>query len=99
MPLVTALIAGRADDSNRGRYMGLFSLVFSLAFVIAPAGGTAIYDRFGADAVWYVCCGSLRPLCRRLLRPPPLLGEALETRGGQTYLAPASFTCSSGRRP
>ena len=57
MPLVTALIAGRADDSSRGRYMGLFSLIFSLAFVIAPAGGTAIYDRFGGDAVWYVCCG------------------------------------------
>ena len=57
MPLVTALIAARADDSNRGRYMGLFSLVFSLAFVIAPAGGTAIYDRLGPDAVWYVSCG------------------------------------------
>jgi predicted MFS family arabinose efflux permease len=55
MPLVTALIAARADDSNRGRYMGVFSFVFSLAFIIAPAGGTAIYDRFGADAVWYVC--------------------------------------------
>jgi MFS family permease len=57
MPLVTALIAGRADDSNRGRYMGVFSLVFSLAFIIAPAGGTAIYEQLGADAVWYVCCG------------------------------------------
>ena len=55
MPLLGALIAGRADDANRGRYMGVFSLVFSLAFVIAPAGGTAIYGRFGGDAVWYVC--------------------------------------------
>jgi predicted MFS family arabinose efflux permease len=35
--------------------MGLFSFVFSLAFIVAPAGGMAIYDRFGADAVWYVC--------------------------------------------
>jgi predicted MFS family arabinose efflux permease len=55
MPLVSALIAGRADDANRGRYMGLFSFVFSLAFIIAPAGGTAIYGRFGGDAVWIVC--------------------------------------------
>jgi len=55
MPLVTALISARADDSNRGRYMGAFSFVFSLAFVIAPAGGTAIYERLGPDAVWYVC--------------------------------------------
>jgi predicted MFS family arabinose efflux permease len=55
MPLVSALIAGRADDTNRGRYMGLFSFVFSLAFIVAPAGGTAIYGRFGGDAVWIVC--------------------------------------------
>jgi len=55
MPLVTALIAGRADDANRGRYMGMFSFSFSLAFIISPAAGTAIYERFGGDAVWIVC--------------------------------------------
>jgi predicted MFS family arabinose efflux permease len=55
MPLVTALIAGRATDATRGRYMGIFSLVFSLAFIIAPAGGMAVYDHFGGDAVWIVC--------------------------------------------
>lgn len=55
MPLATALIAGRADDANRGRYMGMFSFSFSLAFIIAPAAGTAIYDRFGDDMVWVVC--------------------------------------------
>ncbi len=57
MPLLTALIAARADDSIRGRYMGMFSFAFSLAFVVAPAGGTAIYEHLGPDAVWYVCCG------------------------------------------
>jgi MFS family permease len=55
MPLVTALIAGRADDATRGRYMGMFSFSFSLAFIISPAAGTAIYQRFGGDAVWVVC--------------------------------------------
>jgi predicted MFS family arabinose efflux permease len=55
MPLVTALIAGRADDTTRGRYMGMFSFSFSLAFVVAPAAGMAIYERFGGDAVWIVC--------------------------------------------
>ena len=54
MPLVTALIAGRADDTTRGRYMGMFSFSFSLAFIISPAAGTAIYERFGGDAVWYI---------------------------------------------
>jgi predicted MFS family arabinose efflux permease len=55
MPLVTALIAGRADDTTRGRYMGMFSFSFSLAFIVSPAAGTAIYERFGGDAVWIVC--------------------------------------------
>jgi predicted MFS family arabinose efflux permease len=58
MPLVTALIAGRADDSNRGRYMGLNSFAFSLAFIVGPAVGTAIYDGLGPDAVWYVCAAT-----------------------------------------
>jgi MFS family permease len=57
MPLVTALIAGRADDTTRGRYMGMFSFSFSLAFIISPAAGTVIYQRFGGDAVWIVCAG------------------------------------------
>jgi predicted MFS family arabinose efflux permease len=58
MPLVTALIAGRATDANRGRYMGLNSFAFSLAFVVAPPVGTAIYDGLGPDAVWYVCAAT-----------------------------------------
>ena len=57
MPLVSALIAGRADHSTRGRYMGIFSLGFSLAFIIAPTAGTAVYGRFGGDALWFGCAG------------------------------------------
>jgi predicted MFS family arabinose efflux permease len=58
MPLVTALISERADDSNRGRYMGLNSFSFSLAFIVGPAVGTAIYDGLGPDAVWYICAAT-----------------------------------------
>jgi len=58
MPLVTALIAQRAVDANRGRYMGLSSFSFSLAFVVAPVVGTAIYDGLGPDAVWYICAAT-----------------------------------------
>ncbi|MCK7462014.1 MAG: MFS transporter [Sphingobacterium sp.] len=36
MPLITALISSRADDANRGRYMGMFSFIFSLAFIVGP---------------------------------------------------------------
>jgi len=58
MPLVTALISERADDSNRGRYMGLNSFSFSLAFIVGPVVGTAIYDGLGPDAVWYACAAT-----------------------------------------
>jgi predicted MFS family arabinose efflux permease len=58
MPLVTALVSERADDSNRGRYMGINSFSFSLAFIVGPAVGMAIYDGLGPDAVWYVCAAA-----------------------------------------
>lgn len=71
MPLVSALIAGRADEATRGRYMGIFSLGFSLAFIIAPAAGTAVYGRFGGDALWFGCAGVslLLTAAFSLLRP------------------------------
>jgi predicted MFS family arabinose efflux permease len=71
MPLVTALIAGRADDATRGRYMGIFSFVFSLAFIVAPPIGTAVYGRFGGDALWYGCAvaGLFMAGAFSLLRP------------------------------
>ncbi|MGA2531496.1 MAG: MFS transporter [Candidatus Aminicenantales bacterium] len=71
MPLVTALIAGRASNATRGRYMGIFSFVFSLAFIIAPPAGTAVYERFGGAALWFGCAGTLFALAGAfsILRP------------------------------
>jgi predicted MFS family arabinose efflux permease len=58
MPLVGALIAGRAGPQNLGRYMGMFSSAFSLAFILGPAAGTLVYDRFGPAALWFGCGGA-----------------------------------------
>jgi predicted MFS family arabinose efflux permease len=55
MPMAAGLIANRADEKSRGRYMGLYMLSFSLAFVAAPLIGTWVFDRFGPRAVWYAC--------------------------------------------
>ena len=52
-PLTIGFIANRADDSNRGRYMGMFTLNFALAFVLGPFLGTWTYDTFGPDQLWY----------------------------------------------
>jgi len=71
MPLVTTLVSERADESNRGRYLGMNSFAFSLAFIVAPTAGTAIYDRLGPDAVWYVCAAvcAVITVAFSLLRP------------------------------
>jgi MFS family permease len=55
IPLVTALIAGRAGPETQGRYMGIFSFAFSLAFIVGPVVGAAVYGRFGGNALWFGC--------------------------------------------
>ena len=52
-PLVIGFIANRAEDRNRGRYMGMYTFNFSIAFVFGPLLGTMIYDTFGPDILWY----------------------------------------------
>ena len=81
MPLVTALIAGRASDATRGRYMGIFSFVFSLAFIIAPPAGTAVYQRFGGAALWFGCAATLFALAGAFSLLRPALDRATVTFG------------------
>lgn len=52
LPLTEGIVANRAGAGARGRYMGAFAATFSLAFIAAPALGTAVYERFGPAAVW-----------------------------------------------
>ncbi len=53
-PLLAGFIANRADDSNRGKYMGMFSFSFGFAFTIGPAITTSIYESFGPDTLWLI---------------------------------------------
>jgi predicted MFS family arabinose efflux permease len=76
MPLLTALIAGRASDATRGRYMGIFSFVFSLAFIIAPPAGMAVYERFGGVALWFGCAATLFALAGAFFLVRPALDRA-----------------------
>jgi MFS family permease len=52
-PLSVGFIANRADDSSRGRYMGMYTFTFAIAFVFGPFTGTTIYDTFGPELLWY----------------------------------------------
>ncbi len=55
MPILSGVVANRAEEGSRGRYMGLFMLAFSAAFVSAPLTGTWIYERWGYKALWFGC--------------------------------------------
>jgi len=52
-PLVTAFIANRSNDANRGKYMGMFSFTFSVSMVISPALGAWIYEVYGPRTLWF----------------------------------------------
>jgi len=53
LPLMNAVVADRAGPGNRGRYMGMITMSFSVAFMLAPLAGTFVFDRFGPDPLWY----------------------------------------------
>jgi MFS family permease len=53
MPIANAVVAERAGAGSVGRYMGVYTLTFSTAFVIGPIAGTAIYQHSGPQALWY----------------------------------------------
>ncbi len=84
VPLLTALIASRAGPETRGRYMGLFSFFFSLAFIVGPAVGTAVYGRFGGTSLWFGCAAvavllalAFSSLRRSLESPKPQISRPI----------------------
>jgi MFS family permease len=54
-PLLEGFVAERSSVENRGQYMGVFSAAFSGAFVLAPLGGTWVYEVFGYQTLWWTC--------------------------------------------
>ncbi len=53
MPISNTVVAERAGRGQVGRYMGIYTLAFSTAFVIGPVAGTAVYDHLGPDVLWF----------------------------------------------
>ncbi len=54
-PLSAGAVANRSDESNRGEYMGLYTLSFEGAWVFAPIVGTWVYQTWGAKPLWLGC--------------------------------------------
>jgi MFS family permease len=53
LPLMNAVVADRAVPGNRGRYMGMYTMAFSAAFVFAPITGTWVFEQYGGRALWF----------------------------------------------
>ena len=76
LPLLNAAVADRAGPAQRGRYMGLYTMAYSVAFVIAPGAGAWVYDGYGPDVLWLalgalaVPLAALASILRRPFRTP-----------------------------
>ena len=53
-PFSNTLALQRSTVNNRGQYMALFSMMFSVAFIIAPILGMYLIDEFGYTILWNV---------------------------------------------
>ena len=51
-PAASAYMAEIAPKENRGSYMGLYLMTFSLAFAVAPWLGSAVLGRSGSATLW-----------------------------------------------
>lgn len=55
LPFMSTVTAIRAENGNKGAYMGVNGIAFSLSFIVTPFLGTYVVSHFGFDVLW---CGS-----------------------------------------
>ncbi len=53
LPILNVIVAERAGASVQGRYMGLYTMAYAIAFIVAPIAGTYLYDHFGPLVLWH----------------------------------------------
>lgn len=54
-PAASALVANLSPIELRGRYQGVFSMVWGLGMGISPIFGGQLMNRFGAPVLWWSC--------------------------------------------
>ncbi|WP_309882687.1 MFS transporter [Chryseobacterium rhizosphaerae] len=52
LPFMSTITALRSGENNKGAYMGLNGMSFSIAFIITPYIGTLIADKLGFNTLW-----------------------------------------------
>lgn len=54
-PYATTWALGRTNENNRGSYMGLYGMGFSISAIVGPYVGTRMVDAYGWDNWWIIC--------------------------------------------
>ncbi|WEK71541.1 MAG: MFS transporter [Candidatus Chryseobacterium colombiense] len=52
LPFMSTITALRSGKNNKGAYMGLNGISFSVAFIVTPYLGTLIAEKFGFNVLW-----------------------------------------------
>ncbi|SMP24673.1 MFS transporter [Chryseobacterium profundimaris] len=52
LPFMATITALRSGKNNKGAYMGLNGISFSIAFIVTPYLGTLIAEKFGFTTLW-----------------------------------------------
>lgn len=52
LPFMSTITAIRSGENNKGAYMGVLGMGFSLAFIITPPVGTFIAENYGFTVLW-----------------------------------------------
>ncbi|MEM9413220.1 MAG: MFS transporter, partial [Planctomycetota bacterium] len=55
-PMSTSWVSKRSKQGDTGRYMGWYTMAYSLAFILGPALGGLVYD-YQPEFVWYGALG------------------------------------------
>jgi predicted MFS family arabinose efflux permease len=54
MPFMVTYVVQHSTEENRGSYMGLYTISYSLAFVLSPILGAFVIDGYGFDMLWWL---------------------------------------------
>jgi predicted MFS family arabinose efflux permease len=57
MPFMNSFWISRTTQANRGQYAGLYTIAWSVAQVIGPAGGAQVAERYGFRTLWWIVGG------------------------------------------
>ena len=70
-PLIPSLAMRRANENSQGKYMGVVSMMFAMAFLLSPISGLPVIDYTGYHIYFYLAAALsiLSGLCLHFLKP------------------------------